>query len=559
MLSLLHPRHVARVVSNGDYTSIRHLNGGFAQKFKEKWPNKIPASFVGSVNKKYNLQIPDEHIDDYQTLAGDQRHNLQTVDELFEQHKPAIYPSSCSAAKDRAYETPEPYSERNLYGQWTATTKIAPINADGPLQGKTFGIKDNINVAGLPANNGSEIMQGYIANTDATVVTRILEAGGTIIGKTQCENLCYSGGSHTSHPVPVRNPHNPLHHAGGSSSGSGAAVACGACDIAIGGDQGGSIRLPSAWCGVVGFKQTWGLVPYTGAASLETHFDHLGPIAKTVDDVVQTLKVIGGKDGYDYRQLHAPPHNDAQFIRSLDAALQQTDVKNIKVGLVKQAFVDCKDNVDEYVRCAVQQLNAKKVVEVDVPIHNDMVAIWCSIGLSSQFMTMYMNGGWAPLPRGKYDVDACTTFSTALKSGKVQHSSTNITNLIAGEWMLEQFGAEFYGKGTELARIAKQEYERVMDENELDVLIYPTIKFCAPPLPIDVKQQTPKECAEHAFCNVANTMPSSVTGHPTLQIPVAYHNGLPVGMSIIAKDWDEAKCIHVANVYEQIRGPLKDL
>lgn len=112
--------------------------------------------------------------------------------------------------------------------------------------------------------NGTALLEGFVANIDATVVTRILDAGGTILGKSVCESLCFSGGSHTSDNGPVRNPHDRSRSTGGSSSGSGALVASGAVDMAIGGDQGGSIRIPSSWCGIYGLKPTYGLVPYTG-------------------------------------------------------------------------------------------------------------------------------------------------------------------------------------------------------------------------------------------------------------------------------------------------------
>lgn len=405
------------------------------------------------------------------------------------------------------------------------------------------------------------MFKDFIPSTDATVVTRILDAGGTIIGKTQCEKLCYSGGSHTSYPHPVRNPHNPLHHTGGSSSGSGAAVAAGSCDIAIGGDQGGSVRLPSSWSGCVGFKQTYGLVPYTGAGSLDPHFDHLGPMARTVKDIVETLKVIAGKDGYDLRQLNAPNHNDSEFCASLDEAMKKKDVKDINIGLVKQGFNDCEKETEENVKNAVDKLKAKKVIEVDLPIHDSGVAIWCAIGMSGQFLTMYLNGGLSPLPRGKCDIGATQIFTDSLQDGLMQYSPTNIMNIIAGEWMIKEYGATYYAKGTELSRIFKKEVEKVMIENDLDVLIYPTIKYTAPQLPTDIDKLSPKECIEHALSMVANTMPSSLTGHPTLSIPVEYHenNGLPIGMSIVAKDFQDATCIHVANVYEKIRGPLKNL
>ena len=201
---------------------------------------------------------------EFESLTSLSTSSLDVVDRLYEEHKHDI----CGEAIQRSFERPEAGSRTNLFGQWAATTHIAPSNAEGPLRGKTFGIKDNVAVAGVPCQNGSEMFRDLVPGADATVVRRILSAGGTIVGKTQCEKLCYSGGSHTSFPHPVRNPHDPQRHAGGSSSGSACAVAYGSCDVAIGGDQGGSIRLPSTWSGRVGFKPSWGLVPYTGAASM---------------------------------------------------------------------------------------------------------------------------------------------------------------------------------------------------------------------------------------------------------------------------------------------------
>ena len=152
--------------------------------------------------------------------------------------------------------------------------------------------------------NGSRSVEGYIPDNDATVVTRILDAGGTILGKATCEDLCLSGSSFTSMPHPVTNPHDPGRAAGGSSSGSAVLVSIGAVDMALGGDQGGSIRMPASWTGIYGLKPTHGLVPYTGAFPIELTLDHCGPMAGTVEDVALLLSVIAGEDGHDPRQIN---------------------------------------------------------------------------------------------------------------------------------------------------------------------------------------------------------------------------------------------------------------
>src|SRR6266851_4539375 len=173
-----------------------------------------------------------------------------------------LYTARLPEAPSRPYQWPA--EADNELGAWYVTTEIRTAD-DGPLSGRRVAIKDNIEVAGLPMMNGSATVEGYVPRRDATVVTRVLDAGAMITGKAVCEDLCFSGGSHTSKTGPVRNPWDRSRSAGGSSSGSAALVAAGHADLALGGDQGGSVRIPSAFCGTVGHKPTHGLVPYTGA------------------------------------------------------------------------------------------------------------------------------------------------------------------------------------------------------------------------------------------------------------------------------------------------------
>ena len=191
-----------------------------------------------------------------------------------------------------------PSASENPYGAWYWKTNIK-TGGEGLLSGKKVAIKDNICVAGVPMMNGSALLEGYVPELDATVVTRILEAGGTIAGKAACEDLCFSGASHTCAGGVIRNPHNPAHSAGGSSGGSAALVAAGEVPMALGGDQGGSIRTPSSWCGVYGLKPTWGLVPTTGSMPISYSVDHCGPMCASVEDVARLLTVIAGHDGWD--------------------------------------------------------------------------------------------------------------------------------------------------------------------------------------------------------------------------------------------------------------------
>ena len=198
-----------------------------------------------------------------------------------------------------------PGADENPLNAWHVKCEVRGAE-DGPLAGRRVVLKDNICLAGVPMMNGASTLEGYVPDVDASVARRILDAGGTIVGKAHCEYLCLSGGSHTCAAGPVRNPWNSSRSAGGSSSGCGALVGAGEVEMAVGGDQGGSVRIPSGWCGCHGMKGTHGLVPYTGAFPIESTIDTLGPITATAADNALLLEAIAGDDGgLDPRQ-YAP-------------------------------------------------------------------------------------------------------------------------------------------------------------------------------------------------------------------------------------------------------------
>src|SRR5258708_6520331 len=255
----------------------------------------LSADDVTRIAASYGLPVASQDIASFRVLAGAL---LTSYDEVERR-----YAEGLTEPPSRAWERPA--DADNPLGAWYVTTRIQTRD-DGPLAGLRIAVKDNIEVAGVPMMNGSAAVEGFIPRHDATVVTRLLDAGGVITGKAVCEDLCFSGGSHTSATGPVRNPWDNSRSAGGSSSGSAALVAAGHADLALGGDQGGSIRIPAAFCGVVGHKPTHGLVPYTGAFPIEVTLDHLGPITRTVRDAALMLGVLAGPDGFDPRQRSVP-------------------------------------------------------------------------------------------------------------------------------------------------------------------------------------------------------------------------------------------------------------
>src|ERR1700726_108030 len=242
-----------------------------------------------SVAEDLGMTMGDEELKSYDALMQGNYAAYDIVDAMPD-YVPAVkYP-----------RTPgyRPEGEENKYNAWYVKTTIKGAPS-GKLTGKTVVLKDNVCLAGVPMMNGASTLEGYTPDLDATIVTRILDAGGTIAGKAHCEFFCLSGGSHTGAKGPVHNPRRFGHSAGGSSSGSAALVAAGEVEMAIGCDQAGSIRIPSSYCGIYGLKPTFGLVPYTGIMSIDPTFDHAGPITATVADNALLLEVLAGPDGID--------------------------------------------------------------------------------------------------------------------------------------------------------------------------------------------------------------------------------------------------------------------
>lgn len=437
-----------------------------------------------------------------------------------------------------------PQAQDNPYGAWAWRSSIK-TKSSGALAGKRIVIKDNVAVAGLPLRNGSSLLEGYTPEEDATVVTRILEAGGEIVGKSVSENLCFSGGSHTSEPGPVLNPHNVAHMAGGSSSGSGALLAAGACDMAIGGDQGGSVRIPSAWCGVFGLKPTWGLVPYTGAFPIEPSLDHLGPMATDVTGVATLLEVIAGRDDLDARQGDAP-FEPREYVSDMKA-----DSQKLRVGILHEGFgFEClsQPRVEEMVRAAAHKFQSlgMEVSEISVPSHLDGLDIWTGIATEGGWSTMVRgnsagHGAWAA-----YDTPLTAQYGAARKKRPEAFSATVKTVIILGQYLDEKYHGTFYTKAQNLRRTLRAAYDRAFES--VDLLLMPTTPFAATALPTDGSLKTYLDVALNMM---SNTAAFDASGHPAMSIPCGRIDGLPVGMMLVGRRFAEATILKAAYAFEQ--------
>src|ERR671931_47656 len=290
---------------------------------------------------------------------------LREFDPLVQGRLEEPKPPMVAAARQPGYR---PRPDEDPLNAWIWKCRIEGT-ANGLLAGKTVSYKDHIAVAGMPMSFGSFAVEGFIPDFDATVVTRVLQAGGTIIGKNVMNGL--SGGFGTGGGIgdygrPL-NPHNHEHVTGGSSSGCAAAVAAGPADISFGGDQGGSIRIPAAFCGVVGLKPTFGLVSHFGIGfGSDQSIDYTGPMARTVEDAAAALQATAGYDPYDPRSTRDVP-------TSIDVLGRLADgVTGIRIGVLEEGFDDAEVEVRNLVLAAVDVLAkaGADVSEVSIPEHH---------------------------------------------------------------------------------------------------------------------------------------------------------------------------------------------
>ncbi len=484
----------------------------------------------------YGLGLDQAQLDEYAPLVAGLLGSWDAVEELYEAEAPVTPQRQWS----------QPSDAENPFHAWYVQTSITETT-DGPLAGRTVAVKDNTAVAGVPMTNGSSTFEGYVPSEDATIVKRLLAAGATIAGKAVCEDLCFSGGSHTAVSGPVQNPWNTAHNSGGSSSGSGALVAGGVVDLATGGDQGGSVRMPAANCGLVGHKPTWGLVPYTGAFPIEATIDHLGPITRTVSDAALMLSVIAGPDGLDPRQPRDLVPQD--YLAALSEG-----ARGLRVGVLREGFgrPESEEVVDETVRNAIAVLGdaGMTVSEVSVPWHLHGAKIWDVIATEGATSQMVDNYGFGLNWKGHYDPELMHHFGRRSTEDGSQFSETVKLVLLAGKYGLNTTHGRHYAMARNLAPKLAAAYDAAMAD--VDVLVMPTLPMRATAIPPHDAGIT--EVVARALEMLGNTCPFDVTGHPACSVPAGLGDGLPVGMMIVGRQFEDASVLRAAHAFEQAVG-----
>ena len=387
----------------------------------------------------------------------------------------------------------------------------------GPLHGLPIAVKDVFATRGIRTTAGSKILKDWIPDYDATAVGRLKNAGAIITGKTNLHEFSYGVTSDNPHFGPVHNPWDLKRVPGGSSGGSGAAVAASLCAAALGSDTGGSIRIPSAICGVVGLKPTYGRVSRYGVIPLAWSLDHVGPIARTAEDAATLLNVLAGRDARDSTSAERPVPD---YTKALSGS-----VRGLRLGIPQQYFYEHVDaEILQSVRAAIQLFEGlgARSVPVDLPHIEHCPAMAAQITLA----------------------EAATYHEHNMRKRLEDYGDEPRLKLQAGRYLL----ATDYVKSQRVRTLLQDVFTRAF--TQADVIITPTLP--AFPQPIGEFYVQSGDLREHvvdAFTRF--TVPFDLTGLPAITLTCGFSTArLPIGLQIIGKAFDEATVLRVAHAYQ---------
>lgn len=394
-----------------------------------------------------------------------------------------------------------------------AATAIANGNYKGPLHGVPFALKDLFDTAGVRTTAGSRILAEHVPSEDASVTERLTEAGGVLLGKLNMHEFAFGVTGVNPHYGAIENPWGRGRSAGGSSSGSAAAVAAGMVPAALGTDTGGSIRIPAALCGITGLKPTYGRVSRRGVVTLSWSLDHVGPMARTAADVAIVLQAIAGHDPMDETSSDQPVPD---YVQELE---DPRNLKRVRIGVPREYFFD---NVDPEALRAVQEaiklLGERKadLIEVELPHIAEAGAAATAILLPE---ALAFHRRWLSERPEDYGEDVRGRLDLGLAYPAVSYvEAQRLRSLIVDEWRRQVF-------------------------DKVDLLAVPTTPVPAPSLDEDVLQVT---------LNLTRfTNPINLLGLPAASVPCGFTAaGLPVGLQLVGRWWEEGLVLRAASAYQ---------
>jgi len=413
--------------------------------------------------------------------------------------------------------------------------------ADGVLSGLTIAVKDNVAVAGLPMTAGSPLFADHVPAEDATVVDRLLDTGGRIVGKANMDEFAFGGDAETMRFRLARNPNDPEHQPGGSSAGSGVAVADGLADVALGSDTGGSVRFPASFCGVVGLKPSRGLVPLTGFVQFSKLNDEIGVLADTVANAARTLDAIAGPDPQDAATAGSTPEAYVDAVDGVDAAAVET----LTVGVPDELFGG-EPAVDETVWAALDELAAAgaTVREVSIPDFEYAIPAWWAIAMTEVAAYVERNGAnfWQ---RSVADPTFTAAVDEALSERAGELGDYPAEAFLYGQHLLAADGPEYYARAQRARALVTAGVEDALEG--VDVLAGPTTPMVAPAW--EGESYLEDSTLDEA---VRTTGPFNLTGNPAISVPCGANNGLPVGLQFVARRGADATALRAAAIWESL-------
>ncbi len=432
---------------------------------------------------------------------------------------------------------------------WLCRTDIEPTG-EGELSGLTVGLKDHIPVRGLPLTYGSHLMEDFVCDADVPLVTVLLEAGARIVGKLNmddfsCGGLGWGGIGDFGR---VENPRSSDHLSGGSSSGAAAAVALEMCDLAIGGDQGGSVRIPASWCGVVGMKPTSGFVSHTGIIGSDPLLDAVGPLSRDVRTALAFLEAATGCDGRDPRwDPTREPREESRW---------SNDLSGLRIGVLDEGFAEpIEACVSETVLEALEVLKGcgARLMRVSAPAHEQALAPYQILSVMGSRLLRDSHFTLAGA-RGFY--------SEALIASLERRTAWEadwLPPLLKGRYLTASFAQQSlkvggYARAQNARPWFQREYDRVLAE--VDVLAMPTT-VCRAPLyePADTHEDELRRTLGllklGRYNPVTNTAPFNYTGHPALSIPCGAAETLPISLQLVGSRFSDFELCQIGMLYEQ--------
>ena len=400
------------------------------------------------------------------------------------------------------------------------------------LAGVPLAVKDNMLAEGLGCTAGSKILENYIAPYDATVVKKIKEAGGVILGKTNLDEFAMGSSTENSAFGPTRNPHDVSRVPGGSSGGSAAAVAAEFCPYAFGSDTGGSIRLPSSFCGVVGLKPTYGAVSRYGLIAFASSLDQIGPIARSVEDCRIVFNAIKGKDPLDSTSVEMPEIQNSKF-----------KIRNSKIGIPKEYFVKGIDpEVEKVIKSAVKKYEelGAEIVEVSLPHTDYALAAYYIINPSEASANLARYDGI------KYglSMDGKELIDVYLKTRGEGFGAEVRRRIMIGTYALSAgYYEAYYLRAQKVRTQVIKDFEKAFQK--VDAIFCPV----SPVLPFKIGEKADDPLSMYLVD--VYTVSVNLAGLPALSLPVGFVKELPVGLQIIGKPFEEEKILQIGEVFEK--------